>query len=382
MASPDRASRNLQLSQNRTSLAFRFLFQAQPAARPLASWTPGPRWHPKRAAGLPPGARAAAAEPAAGSLGSEPPGRAHRAPPGRLRHAKAMAERPALREELDLLKEKLAEQRSVLDAPCVCPDRPCKRHRTSPLPREHHRGTSLEAIFEGTDTTCKHTSVALDYLRCTTQDSQYQVTSTKDDTVVSCSAAWLDKCGYGLEDVIGRNFRHLQGPKTDACVVRRLAAAVARGEPCEGTLTNYRADGSTFQNDFVIVPVRRCRNSEPSHWLSVHGDASALHWSARSSPEIQHRAVSVSGSRGSDRSRSKSSETDSDPSGGWLDLERARSRSGSPGSSSGSSSGLSGSGSPAALETALRRAEAAEGALASMTRRAEKAEKALAERGT
>ena len=48
----------------------------------------------------------------------------------------------------------------------------------------------------------------------------------------------------------------------------------------------------------------------------------------------------------------------------------------------GSSSGLSGSGSPAALETALRRAEAAEGALASMTRRAEKAEKALAERGT
>ena len=38
--------------------------------------------------------------------------------------------------------------------------------------------------------------------------------------------------------------------------------------------------------------------------------------------------------------------------------------------------------SPAALATALHRAEAAEGALASMTRRAEKAEKALAERGT
>ena len=299
-----------------------------------------------------------------------------------------MAERPAgLRAELDVLKEKLAEQRSVLDSlseanECVCPGRPCKRHRTSPLPREHHRGASLEAIFEGCDTTCKHTSVALDYLRCTTEASQYQVTSTKDDTVVSCSAAWLDTCGYGLEDVIGRNFRHLQGPKTDACVVRRLAAAVARGEPCEGTLINYGADGSTFENDFVIVPVRRCHTSEPSHWLSVHGDASALHWSARSSPEIQHRAVSVSGSRGSDRSRSKSSETDSDPSGGWLGLERGRSRSGSPGSSSGSSSGLSGSGSPAALETALRRAEAAEGALASMTRRAEKAEKALAERGT
>ena len=289
-----------------------------------------------------------------------------------------MAERPALREELDLLKEKLeANQRQAAAAACVCPDRPCKRHRTSPLPREHHRGTSLEAIFEGCDTTCKHTSVALDYLRCTTQDSQYQVTSTKDDTVVCCSAAWLDKCGYGLEDVIGRNFRHLQGPKTDACVVRRIAAAVARGEPCEGTLTNYRADGSTFQNEFVIVPVRRCHNSEPTHWLSVHGDASALHWSARSSPSTEHRAVSLS-----DRSRSKSSSDISSD-----DPRRARSRSGSPGSSSGSSSGLTAltaglAASPAALATALHRAEAAEGALASMTRRAEKAEKALAERGT
>ena len=146
-----------------------------------------------------------------------------------------MAERAARREELDLLKEKLEEHpvRQAAAAECICPDRPCKRHRTSPLPREHHRGTSLEAIFEGADTTCKHTAVALDYLQCTTQDSQYQVTSTKDDTVVCCSAAWLDKCGYGLEDVIGRNFRHLQGPKTDACVVRRIAAAVARGDPAK-----------------------------------------------------------------------------------------------------------------------------------------------------
>ena len=181
---------------------------------------------------------------------------------------------------------------------------------------------------------------------------------------------------------MGRNFRHLQGPRTDHNEIRRIAASMAAGEPCDCTLVNYRADGSVWENEFVTVPIRRHDNNEPTHFLSVHGDASALHWSARSSPSTEHRAVSVSGSRASDRSRSKSSETDADPSGGWLNLERARSRSGSPGSSSGSSSGLSASASPAALETALRRAEAAEGALASMTRRAERAEKALAERGT
>ena len=143
---------------------------------------------------------------------------------------------------------------------------------------------------------------------------------------------------------------------------------MAAGEPCDCTLVNYRADGSVWENDFVLVPIRRYENNEPTHWLSVHGDASALHWSARSSPSTDHRAVSLS-----DRSRSKSS---SDVSSVEDDPPRARSRSGSPGSSSGSSSGLTAltaglAASPAALATALHRAEAAEGALASMTRRAE-----------
>jgi hypothetical protein len=64
---------------------------------------------------------------------------------------------------------------------------------------------------------CAHTAVALDYLRCTTATSAYQVTSASDDTVVACSAAWLTTSGYALDDVLGRGFRHPQGPRTDAC---------------------------------------------------------------------------------------------------------------------------------------------------------------------
>ena len=152
---------------------------------------------------------------------------------------------------------------------------------------------------------------------------------------------------------------------------------MAQGEPCEASLINYRGDGSLFANDFVIVPMRSWNDREPTHWLSVHGDAAALNWSPQSSPETPHRVVSVSCSSGSDRSRSKSSENSEDPSGGWLGLERARSRSGSPGSTSSASCGsdsLLASASPAALATMLRRAEAVEEALALMERRAEKAE--------
>ena len=63
-------------------------------------------------------------------------------------------------------------------------------------------------------------------MRCTTEASQYQVTSTEDDTVVSCSAAWLDACGYGIEDVIGRNCRHLQGPKTEGATVYKMVTSI------------------------------------------------------------------------------------------------------------------------------------------------------------
>ena len=342
--------------------------------------TKGPRGV---AAGLP-GARAAAAEEPRSGLppGRFARGRAQGAPPGRVgRMADA---REGLRAELDVLPQKLEAQnaKSGRDVVLEASPRARRRRRTAPLARAHHRGETLERLFEGADATCAHTRVALDYLRCTTEACQYQIYGIDTDSVIACSATWLETCGYGEEDVVGRNFRHLQGPRTDHNEIRRIAASMAAGEPCDCTLVNYRADGRAFENDFVIVPIRRCHDGAPTHWLSVHGDASALHWSARSSPSVEHRAVSVSGSRGSDRSRSKSSETDADPSGGWLNLERARSRSGSPGSSSGSSSGLSASASPAALETALRRAEAAEGALASMTRRAEKAEQALAARGT
>ena len=336
--------------------------------------TKGPRGV---AAGLP-GARAAAAEEPRSGLppGRFARGRAQGAPPGRVgRMADA---REGLRAELDVLPQKLEAQnaKSGRDVVLEASPRARRRRRTAPLARAHHRGETLERLFEGADATCAHTRVALDYLRCTTEACQYQIYGIDTDSVIACSATWLETCGYGEEDVVGQNFRHLQGPRTDHNEIRRIAASMAAGEPCDCTLVNYRADGRAFENDFVIVPIRRCHDGAPTHWLSVHGDASALHWSARSSPSTEHRAVSLS-----DRSRSNSSSDVSSD-----DPPRARSRSGSPGSSSGSSSGLTAltaglAASPAALATALHRAEAAEGALASMTRRAERAEKALADRG-
>ena len=116
MASPDRASRNLQLSPKSYELGVQIPLPSAARGPPARLVVPGTRWRPTQAAGLPPAARAAAAEPAAGSLGSEPPGRAHRAPPGRLRLAKAMAELAARREELDLLKEKLPAKGFERDA--------------------------------------------------------------------------------------------------------------------------------------------------------------------------------------------------------------------------------------------------------------------------
>ena len=148
MASPDRASRNLQLSPKSYELGVQIPLPSAARGPPARLVVPGTRWHPKRAAGLPPGARAAAAEPAAGSLGSEPRAAAPRRacpqsatgpprnewrewPSGPLRDGAELRARPP---------EGEARGDEGPPPPSASAPRPCKRHRTSPLPREHHRG--------------------------------------------------------------------------------------------------------------------------------------------------------------------------------------------------------------------------------------------------
>ena len=56
--------------------------------------------------------------------------------------------------------------------------------------------------------------------------------------------------------VIGRNCRFLQGPKTDAKTVQKIRVALEKQEEVCVVLLNYTKTGNTFWNKLYISPIR------------------------------------------------------------------------------------------------------------------------------
>jgi len=76
-----------------------------------------------------------------------------------------------------------------------------------------------------------------------------------DNPVVYVNRTFRELTGYSLGDLRGENLRLLQGPDTEAEPVSELREALSTWNRTTTTLTNYRADGSTFRNRVTLVPV-------------------------------------------------------------------------------------------------------------------------------
>ena len=61
--------------------------------------------------------------------------------------------------------------------------------------------------------------------------------------------------GYTQAEAIGRNCRFLQGKDTEQDRVAAIIRALQTAEPLEVQLTNYRKDGTPFQNLLSLKPV-------------------------------------------------------------------------------------------------------------------------------
>lgn len=77
-----------------------------------------------------------------------------------------------------------------------------------------------------------------------------------DNPIVFANDAFLQLCGYGRDEVMGRNCRFLQGPATDRSSVKAIRDAVSADGDIKVDLLNYRKDGSSFWNALYVSPVR------------------------------------------------------------------------------------------------------------------------------
>lgn len=80
--------------------------------------------------------------------------------------------------------------------------------------------------------------------------------SKPDNPIIFASQGFLDLTGYRLEQVLGRNCRFLQGPKTDKRKVEFLRKGIENGIDTVVSLLNYKADGTEFFNSMHIAALR------------------------------------------------------------------------------------------------------------------------------
>ena len=82
--------------------------------------------------------------------------------------------------------------------------------------------------------------------------------------------AFTQLTGYEAEEVLGRDPRFLQGPKTERLVLDRLRRSLEAGETFRGEAVNYRKDGSEFVNEWHIAPVNS--SGEVVYWVATQRD--------------------------------------------------------------------------------------------------------------
>ena len=80
--------------------------------------------------------------------------------------------------------------------------------------------------------------------------------------------------GYTSGEVIGKNYRVLQGTDTGQPEIAVMIAAIAKGAGCVVTLRNYRKDGSMFWGEFSIVPLHNAQGIL-THFIGILRDVAA-----------------------------------------------------------------------------------------------------------
>ena len=89
--------------------------------------------------------------------------------------------------------------------------------------------------------------------------------------VVFVNRAFTTMTGYTPDDIIGRLSIILQGPKTDSTEWFRLESTQAEGKAFHVEAVNYRKDGTKFNVEWQISPVRD-EKGKVTHFVSIQRD--------------------------------------------------------------------------------------------------------------
>ena len=91
--------------------------------------------------------------------------------------------------------------------------------------------------------------------------------------IIHANPAFCRMTGYRLEEILGKSPRILQGPETEPAVMGRLRDDLESGRHFEGTTKNYRKDGTAFDMEWTIAPVRD-NGGRVTYYVALQRDVS------------------------------------------------------------------------------------------------------------
>jgi PAS domain S-box-containing protein len=89
--------------------------------------------------------------------------------------------------------------------------------------------------------------------------------------IIFVNPAFTQMTGYTAAEVIGKTPRILQGPRTDKAVLSRLRQDLGQGAVFAGETINYRKDGTEFDLEWQIAPLRNAAG-KITHFVAIQHD--------------------------------------------------------------------------------------------------------------
>ena len=139
-------------------------------------------------------------------------------------------------------------------------------------------GTILQWIGVHTDITeRKKSDQALRLLNSAVLQSKESILITDAELdlpgprIIFTNPAFTTMTGFSAEDALGKTPRILQGPRTDKAVLKRLRHNLENDEIFEGVAINYRKDGTVYNQEWQIAPIRGPKG-ETTHFVAIQRD--------------------------------------------------------------------------------------------------------------
>lgn len=191
--------------------------------------------------------------------------------PSKRSKADVMDENRALREQLATMKENQLLKKQLADLRQKVSELEEKATRSNSSRSSSSRdesstedtnssgsgGSSDESNAHFRGAVCKDDRLLLTTLK-SLSDQSFCVSDphTKGNPIIHANESFFKMTGYTASEILNRNCRLLQGPKTDPKTIAYMSELLSREEEVETVILNYKKDKTPFWNHLYITGTR------------------------------------------------------------------------------------------------------------------------------